>query len=94
MTKRKKNQTQQLFEVLVATYPVIGVLIQFLSDCYHVFDTADPAALAAFIQQYKGCEIGPLVTYVTGLGKDFEAGAVHICGGALTQSRQHFGHPA
>ncbi len=27
-----------------------GRLVQFLSDCYHVFDAADPAALTAFIQ--------------------------------------------
>ena len=49
------------------------MLVQFLSDCYHVFDAADPAALEAFIQQYQACEIGPLAQYATGLEKDFEA---------------------
>ena len=27
-------------------------------------------------------------------GKSKPQGAVHICGGELTQSRQHLGHPA
>ena len=49
------------------------MLVQFLSDCYHVFDAADPAALEAFIQQYQACEIGPLAQYATGLEKDYEA---------------------
>ena len=49
------------------------MLVQFLSDCYHVFDAADPAALEAFIQQYQSCEIGPLAQYAIGLGKDYEA---------------------
>ncbi len=51
----------------------MGMLVQFLSDCYHVFDAADPAALQAFIQQYQDCEIGPLAQYATGLEKDYEA---------------------
>ena len=51
----------------------MGMLVQFLSDCYHVFDAADPAALQAFIPQYQACEIGPLAQYATGLEKDFEA---------------------
>jgi transposase-like protein len=71
--EQKKKQTQQRFEALVGCYPVIGMLVQFLSDCYHVFDAADPAALEAFIQQYQACEIGPLAQYATGLEKDFEA---------------------
>ncbi len=54
-------------------YPVIGMLVQFLSDCYHVFDAADPAALTALVQQYQACEIGPLAQYATGLSKDYEA---------------------
>lgn len=52
---------------------MIEVLIQFLSDCYHIFDAADPAAFTAFIQRYQACEIGPLAQYATGLSKDYEA---------------------
>ena len=67
------EQKKQIFEALVACYPVIEVLIQFLSDCYHIFDAADPAAFTAFIQRYQACEIGPLAQYATGLSKDYEA---------------------
>lgn len=49
------------------------MLVRFLSDCYHVFDAADPAALDAFIQQYQDCAIVPLAQYATGLWKDYEA---------------------
>lgn len=44
-----------------------------MSTCYHVFDAADPAALDAFIQQYRACDIGPLAQYVTGLANDYDA---------------------
>ncbi len=52
--------------------PGDGVAGAFLSDCYHVFDAADPA-FTAFIQHYQVCEIGPLAQYATGLSKDDEA---------------------
>ena len=69
----EKKTNRQLFDALAACYPVMAMLVQFLSDCYHVFDAADPAALERFIQQYQACEIGPLAQYATGLEKDFEA---------------------
>ena len=50
---------------------MLEVLVQFLSDCYHIFDVADPAALDAFIQQYQTCAIDPLAQYATGLRKDY-----------------------
>ncbi len=53
--------------------PLIGQLIQFLSTCYHVSDSADPAALTAFIQQYQASEIGPSAQYATGLANDYDA---------------------
>ena len=52
---------------------MLGILVQFLSDGYHVFDAADPAALDAFIQQYQACAIDPLAQYATGLRKDYVA---------------------
>ena len=72
-TPHKKKRPAPRFDTLVAAYPLIAVLVKFLSDCYAVVDAADPAALTAFIQRYRDSEIGPLATYVAGLQQDYEA---------------------
>ena len=69
----KKKRCAPLFDTLVVAYPLIAVLVKFLSECYAVVDAADPAALTAFIQRYQDSEIGPLATYVAGLQQDYEA---------------------
>ena len=71
--KKPKTLTPDGFPALGAGYPLLGMLVQFLSDCYHVFDAADPAAWDAFIQQYQACAIDPLGQYATGLRKDYAA---------------------
>src|SRR5665648_195168 len=72
--KSKENeQKKQLFEKTVALYPVITILVIFLSDCYKVFDDYSTVELDSFITKYKGCEIAPLAQYANGLLSDYEA---------------------
>ena len=54
-------------------YPVITMLVIFLSDCYKVFDTYSTVELDSFIDKYKDCEIDPLAHYAKGLLDDYEA---------------------
>ena len=70
---RKMNKKKQLFEKTVALYPVIMILVVFLSDCYKVFDDYSTVELDSFITKYKGCEIAPLAQYANGLLVDYEA---------------------
>lgn len=35
-----------------AEYPVVSYLTRFLSDCYHVFDTAQTVELDRFLNKY------------------------------------------
>src|SRR5665648_595810 len=67
------NKKKQLFEKTVALYPVITILVIFLSDCYKVFDDYSTVELDSFITKYKGCEIAPLAQYANGLLSDYEA---------------------
>ena len=69
--KRKKKN--ELFEKTVALYPVIMVLVSFLSDCYKVFDDSSVAELDSFINKYKSCDIDPLAQYANGLFNDYQA---------------------
>lgn len=64
---------KQLFENTVDMYPVIMVLVSFLSDCYKAFDGDSIVNLDAFITKYKDCEIAPLAHYANGLVDDYEA---------------------
>jgi len=54
-------------------YPVITTLVDFLSDCYRVFDADDDTELDAFIHKYKDCKVDPLAHYAKGLLHDYEA---------------------
>lgn len=54
-------------------YPIILTLVQFLSDCYRIFDSGDINLLLDFIEYYKSSDIGPLAQYVDGLAKDIVA---------------------
>lgn len=70
---KKKQIKKQLFDKTVALYPVIMTLVNFLSDCYKVFDADNDVELDAFINKYKDCEIDPLAQYAKGLLGDYEA---------------------
>jgi hypothetical protein len=70
---RKMLKKKQLFEETIALYPVIMVLVNFLSDCYKVFDDYSIDELDSFITKYKSCEIAPLAQYAKGLLTDYEA---------------------
>ena len=70
---RKMSKKKQLFEKTVALYPVIMILVIFLSDCYKVFDDYSTVELDSFITKYKGCEIASLSQYANGLLNDYEA---------------------
>lgn len=70
---RKMHKKKQLFEKTVALYPVIIILVSFLSDCYKVFDDYSIDELDSFISKYKSCEIAPLAQYAKGLLNDYEA---------------------
>lgn len=67
------NKKKQLFEKTVALYPVIMILVVFLSDCYKVFDGYSIVELDSFITKYQGCEIAPLAQYAKGLLNDYKA---------------------
>ena len=54
-------------------YPVIQVLIQFLVDCYDVFDRCDIGILNSFLSKYQNCGINRLEQYVKGIYDDYEA---------------------
>lgn len=54
-------------------YPIVLLLIAFLTDVYHVFDSCDIAALDNLIQKYRGSDIDALSQYVKGLEDDYEA---------------------
>lgn len=64
---------KQIFEKTVTLYPVIMILVIFLSDCYMVFDDYSTVELDSFITKYKGCEIASLSQYANGLLNDYEA---------------------
>lgn len=49
------------------------VLVNFLSDCYKVFDDSSIDEFNSFINKYKDCDINPLAQYVKGLLNDYEA---------------------
>ena len=71
--KAKKMRKKKLFEKIVALYPVIMILVSFLSDCYKVFDDYSVVELDSFITKYKSIEIAPLAQYASGLLNDYEA---------------------
>ncbi len=71
--KDNKRKKKELFEKTIALYPVIMILINFLSDCYKVFDSRNIAELDSFINKYKDCDIDPLAHYAKSLLKDYEA---------------------
>ena len=72
-SKGKENEEKKLFEKIVALYPVIMILVSFLSDCYKVFDDYSVVELDSFITKYKSIEIAPLAQYASGLLNDYEA---------------------
>lgn len=49
------------------------VLVNFLSDCYKVFDDSSIDELDSFINKYKDCDVDPLAHYANGLLNDYEA---------------------
>jgi hypothetical protein len=72
-TKKKKSKKKQLFEKVIIMYPVIMILVNFLIECYKIFDNYSIAELDHFIDKYKDCEIVALARYANGLHDDYEA---------------------
>ncbi len=71
-----KSKKKTGFENLIKAekqYPVIGVLTQFMVDCYDVFDSCDTGLLDMFLVKYKDCGIYSLEQYVKGLCDDYAA---------------------
>lgn len=54
-------------------YPIVQTLIQFLSECYSVFDYNDVGAFHKFLIKYKDSSIDALEQYANGLIKDYVA---------------------
>ena len=71
--KKIKRKKKEIFEKTVALYPVIMVLVSFLSDCYKVFDESSIDELDSFINKYKDCDVDPLSHYANGLLNDYQA---------------------
>ena len=61
-----------MFQVM-ATYPVVMYLIMFLSDCYHVFDTAKISELDKFLDKYKDSKCRTVGKYIKTLTADYAA---------------------
>lgn len=57
----------------MAMYPIIQTLIQFLSDCYSIFDYNDIGAFHKFLIKYKDNSIDALAQYANGLIIDYVA---------------------
>lgn len=55
------------------TYTVVPYLTVFLSDCYHVFDTAETDELDRFIIKYKDSAYTPVARYANSLSADYAA---------------------
>ena len=55
------------------SYPIISMLVLFLSEFYSVIDNCDTGALDSFILKYKDCDIDALSQFAKGLEMDFEA---------------------
>lgn len=56
-----------------AEYPVVSYLTRFLSDCYHVFDTAQTVELDRFLNKYRNSKYGPVAKYIKTMTDDYEA---------------------
>ena len=70
---KKKRKKKRLFEKVVTAYPVIMLFVNFLSDCYKIFDTYSINELDYFINKYKDCEMIPFAQYANGLLNDYDA---------------------
>lgn len=71
--EKSKQSDVQASTKLIEMFPVILYIIQFLSDCYFVFDSKDIKALDIFISKYKDSRIEVLSQYASGLMDDYEA---------------------
>lgn len=54
-------------------YPVIHILVAFLTDFYSWLDMNDEAGLENFIGKYRDSEIDAISQFVNGLIKDYDA---------------------
>lgn len=52
---------------------MIADCVDFLSDCYKIFDNASISDLDSFIDKYKDSKVVPLAQYAGGLLNDYEA---------------------
>ena len=54
-------------------YPIISILVLFLSEFYSVIDNSDICALDSFIGKYKASSVDALSQFANGLEMDYEA---------------------
>jgi transposase len=71
--KRKLLKKNEMMDAIKTKYPVVLYLTEFLTDCYHVFDTAEVKELASFINKYKDSEFEPIKKYANSLLADYSA---------------------
>ena len=69
----QRAEKKTTIETVEPLFPVIMVLIEFLDDFYHVFDSRDTAALESFIKKYRGHDIDSLSQFAHGLLDDYDA---------------------
>lgn len=55
------------------SFPIISMLVVFLSEFYSVIDNCDTGALDSFIEKYKACSIDAISQFASGLMMDYEA---------------------
>lgn len=67
---QKKNN---MIDKVKSTYTVVPYLTEFLSDCYHVFDTAQIEELDKFIIKYKDSKHTSIAKYAKSLLADYDA---------------------
>jgi len=60
-------------EIVEPLFPLVRILIEFIVDCYYVFDTHDIADLESFINKYSACDIDSVSQFANGLLDDYDA---------------------
>jgi len=74
----EKNKTEEpkkktIIEKVEPLFPMIRTLVEFLTDCYAVFDSCSVVGLESFIGKYRGHSIDSLSQYAKGLFDDYDA---------------------
>jgi hypothetical protein len=68
-----KAQKKTYYESIKLLFPIVGILVAFLTDFYACLDTNDVSLLDNFIKVYKASELDAVRQFANGLAKDYDA---------------------